>query len=83
MHLTADQATRRLLGAQLVGHLHAQVAKRVDILATTIFYAGTVDDIGDLDMSYTPPLGMPYDAIQVAAHTWRNAAHTAAATTRP
>ncbi|MBP2355996.1 hypothetical protein JOF29_007106 [Kribbella aluminosa] len=61
-----------MLGAQLVGHLNAQIAKRVDILATTLFYSGTIDDIGDLDLSYTPPLGSPYDAIQVAAHAWQS-----------
>jgi NADPH-dependent 2,4-dienoyl-CoA reductase/sulfur reductase-like enzyme len=68
--ITGATASRRLLGAQLVGHLPAQISKRVDILATTIFYGGTVDDIPDLDLSYTPPLGSPYDAIQNAALAW-------------
>jgi hypothetical protein len=65
--ITGDTVTCKLLGAQLVGHLSAQVSKRVDIFATTIFYGGMVDDIPDLDLSYTPPLGSPYDAIQHAA----------------
>jgi hypothetical protein len=30
----------------------------------------TVEGISDLDLSYTPPLGSPYDAVQVAAHAW-------------
>ncbi len=62
--------TRRLLGAQLVGHLCTETAKRVDIYATALFHAMTVDAVGDLDLSYTPPLGSPCDAIQIAAHTW-------------
>ena len=69
-HITGDTVTGKLLGAQLVGHLQGQVSKRIDILATTIFYGGTVDDIPELDLSYTPPLGSPYDAIQNAALAW-------------
>lgn len=72
LHLTGDTVTARLLGAQLVGHSSAQIAKRVDILATAIHYGGSVDDIGTLDLSYTPPLGSPYDAVQIAAHAWRD-----------
>jgi len=29
-----------------------------------------VDAISELDMSYTPPLGSPWDAVQVAAQAW-------------
>ena len=29
--------------------------------------------IADLDLSYTPPLGSPWDAVQVAAHAWERA----------
>ena len=30
----------------------------------------TVDAISDLDLSYTPPLGSPWDAIQAGAQAW-------------
>lgn len=30
----------------------------------------TVDALSDLDLSYTPPLGSPWDAVQVAAQNW-------------
>ena len=30
----------------------------------------SVEDLSDLDLSYTPPLGAPWDAIQTAAQTW-------------
>jgi hypothetical protein len=30
----------------------------------------TVDAINDLDLSYTPPLGSPWDAVQHAAQGW-------------
>jgi hypothetical protein len=33
-----------------------------------------VDGLSDLDLSYTPPFGSPWDAIQLAARAWvRNA----------
>ena len=70
IRLTGDVHTRRLLGAQLVGPLGTETAKRVDTYATAIFHAMTVDGIADLDLSYTPPLGSPWDAAQIAAHSW-------------
>jgi hypothetical protein len=30
----------------------------------------TVEAISDLDLSYTPPLGSPWDAIQIGAQAW-------------
>jgi hypothetical protein len=30
----------------------------------------TVNGLNDLDLSYTPPLGTPWDAIQMAAQAW-------------
>ncbi len=77
MRVTGDRATGRLLGVQLFGHRHAEIAKRIDIAATAIFHAMTVDGLSDLDLSYTPPLGSPWDAIQMGAQAWlREAAHS-------
>ena len=70
MRYTGDRATGRLLGVQLFGHKHAEVAKRVDIAAAAIFHGMTVDDMSELDLSYTPPLGSPWDAIQMGAQVW-------------
>jgi len=70
MRFTGDARTGRLLGVQLFGHKHAEVAKRVDIGAAAIFHEMTVDDISDLDLSYTPPLGSPWDAVQIGAQAW-------------
>jgi NADPH-dependent 2,4-dienoyl-CoA reductase/sulfur reductase-like enzyme len=76
MRFTGDRTTGRLLGVQLFGHRHAEIAKRVDIAATAIFHSMTVDRLSDLDLSYTPPLGSPWDAIQMGAQTWlREAIH--------
>lgn len=68
--VTGDTRSGRLLGAQLVGSLGAEIAKRIDTLATAIHHDMTVDAVSDLDLSYTPPLGSPWDAVQAAAQAW-------------
>jgi NADPH-dependent 2,4-dienoyl-CoA reductase/sulfur reductase-like enzyme len=70
IRVTGDRATGRLLGMQLFGHKNAEIAKRVDIAAAAIYHGMTVDAFSDLDLSYTPPLGSPWDAVQMAAQTW-------------
>lgn len=68
--LTGDRHTRRLLGAQMIGHWQASVAKRLDIFATALFGRMEVDHLSDVDLSYTPPLGSPWDVVQLAAQKW-------------
>jgi NADPH-dependent 2,4-dienoyl-CoA reductase/sulfur reductase-like enzyme len=70
MRYTGDRRSGRLLGVQLVGHCHAEIAKRIDIPATGIFHGITVDAVSELDLSYTPPLGNPWDAIQAGGQAW-------------
>ena len=68
VRLTGDRTTGRLLGGQLLGAYGAEVSKRVDVLAAAIAANTTVAGLGDLDLSYTPPLAAPWDALQQAAH---------------
>jgi NADPH-dependent 2,4-dienoyl-CoA reductase/sulfur reductase-like enzyme len=70
MRVTGDRQTGRLLGVQLFGHKNAEIAKRIDIAATAIFHGMTVDALSDLDLSYTPPLGSPWEAVQIGAQAW-------------
>ena len=42
-----------------------------------IFNEMTIDAISDLDLSYTPPLGSPWDALQTGAQAWTRDAHRA------
>ena len=74
MRVTADRVTGQLLGMQLFGHRHAEVAKRIDIAATAIFHQMSADAFSDLDLSYTPPLGSPWEAVQMGAQVWSRAA---------
>ena len=73
LRVTGDRATGRLLGMQLFGHKNAEVAKRVDIAATAIFHGMTIDAVSELDLSYTPPLGSPWEAVQMGAQAWARA----------
>ena len=61
--------TGQLLGVQLVGHRTAEIAKRIDIPAVAIFNELLVEQLSDLDLSYTPPLVSPWDAIQIGAQS--------------
>jgi NADPH-dependent 2,4-dienoyl-CoA reductase/sulfur reductase-like enzyme len=70
LRITGDRTSGQLLGAQLLGDHRAEVAKRIDIPAGALFHHMTVDGLSDLDLSYTPPFGSPWDAIQLAAQDW-------------
>lgn len=70
IRVTGDAATGELLGAQLVGARGTETAKRVDTYAMALFHHMTVEDMAELDLSYTPPLGSPWDAVQIAAQAW-------------
>jgi len=70
IRITGDRKTHRLLGAQIVGSYGAEVAKRIDVLATALFNEMKVEDLNKLDLSYTPPLGNPWDPVQMAAQAW-------------
>jgi len=72
LRVTGDRQTGRLLGAQMVGHRAAEVSKRIDVFATALLNRMTVDTLNDVDLSYTPPLSTPWDAIQTAAQAWKD-----------
>jgi NADPH-dependent 2,4-dienoyl-CoA reductase/sulfur reductase-like enzyme len=75
IRITGDTGSGLLLGAQLLGRRGAEISKRVDTYATALFHSMVVDDVSELDLSYTPPLGSPWDAVQVAAQAWMNEHH--------
>jgi NADPH-dependent 2,4-dienoyl-CoA reductase/sulfur reductase-like enzyme len=70
IRVTGDAEDGLLLGAQIVGARGAEVAKRVDTFATALHNGMAVDAMSDLDLSYTPPLGSPWDAVQIATQAW-------------
>lgn len=70
LRITADRGTRRLLGAQVMGHWQAGVARRIDVFAMALYHRMSVEQCLEVDLSYAPPLGSPWDAVQMAADRW-------------
>jgi NADPH-dependent 2,4-dienoyl-CoA reductase/sulfur reductase-like enzyme len=70
MRMTGDRSSGRLLGGQIVGDRKAEISKRIDIVAGALFQEAQVEDLNDLDLSYTPPFSSPWDPVQMAAQSW-------------
>ncbi len=66
----ADQATRRLLGAQVIGE--KGVDKRIDVIATAIYNRMALDDLLQLDLAYAPPYSAARDPVIVAGAIGQN-----------
>jgi hypothetical protein len=86
LRITGDRQTGRLLGAQLLGHHRAEVAKRIDIPATALFHHMTVEGLSDLDLSY-PAVREPLGRGPAGPQTWtsqtQSSQPTQAASPRP
>lgn len=63
--MVADRASRRLLGAQIVGREGAAI--RIDICALALWTEMTVDELAMTDLAYAPPFSSVWDPVQVAA----------------
>ena len=70
IRLTGDRGTHRLLGARIVGHRKSEISKRIDIIAAAIYGGLSVENLNDIDLSYTPPLSSPWDPVQMATQAW-------------
>lgn len=57
--------TGRVVGAQAIGKGNAD--KRIDVVATLIAMNGTIDDLKDLELSYSPMYGTAKDVVNMAA----------------
>ena len=67
--LVVDGATRRLLGAQVVGT--GEAVKRVDVAAMALTFGATEDQQAEADLAYAPPYASAVDAIAQAANLCR------------
>ena len=68
--LVYDRSTGIVLGGQTAGYKGAD--KRLDVIATAAAAKLTLDDLADLDLAYSPPIGTANDAINMAAYTAEN-----------
>ncbi|MHA1303067.1 MAG: FAD-dependent oxidoreductase [Candidatus Heimdallarchaeaceae archaeon] len=60
----------KILGAQAVGGPGTE--KRIDVIATTIYFGGTVYDLQDLELCYAPPFGCARDCVNMAGFVASN-----------
>jgi NADPH-dependent 2,4-dienoyl-CoA reductase/sulfur reductase-like enzyme len=74
--MLAERRTGRLLGVQIVGREGA--GKRVDVPATALTAAMTVEQMTALDLGYAPPFSPVWDPVLVAARKAASAVRAAA-----
>jgi NADPH-dependent 2,4-dienoyl-CoA reductase/sulfur reductase-like enzyme/rhodanese-related sulfurtransferase len=70
MLVVFEPNTGKLLGAQAVGEDGAD--KRIDVIATAIFGGLTINDLMDLELSYSPQYGSAKDPINHAGYVGNN-----------
>lgn len=72
MHMLGffDPETGALLGAQAVGK--EGVDKRIDVLATAIRAGMTADDLAELELTYSPPIGSAKDPVNMMGFVAQN-----------
>ena len=63
--LVFEVPTGRILGAQAIGKGNAD--KRVDVIATLITMDGTLEDLKELELSYSPMFSTAKDVVNLAA----------------
>lgn len=61
----------KVLGAQAVGQ--DGVDKRIDVIASTIRYGGTIYDLKELELAYAPPFGSAKDPVNMLGFVAENA----------
>lgn len=63
--LIYEYPTGKILGAQAIGK--GNVDKRIDVIATVIMMDGTLEDLKDLELSYSPIYSTARDVVNMAA----------------
>lgn len=63
--LVFEKPTGRILGAQAIGK--GNVDKRIDVIATMLTMNGTLEDLKELELCYSPVFGTAKDVVNMAA----------------
>lgn len=67
LNMTADRSTGKLLGAQCIGVRGA--VNRINALSVALWNNMDIEEIGYLDLGYSPIFGGAWDPIHIAAQT--------------
>lgn len=65
LKLVFEVPTGKILGAQAIGKGNAD--KRIDVVASMITMGGTIEDLKDVELSYSPMYGTAKDVVNMAA----------------
>lgn len=68
--LVFEEHTGRILGAQAIGKGSAE--KRIDVIATMITMGGTIEDLKELELTYSPMFSTARDIVNLAALVAQN-----------
>jgi len=71
--LVYETPTGKILGAQAIGKGNAD--KRIDVIATLITMSGTLEDLKELELSYSPMFSTARDIVNLAALVAQNLLH--------
>jgi rhodanese-related sulfurtransferase len=72
LNLVVDRKSRRLLGAQGVCHNGDALAGRINSIAALLLHQGSIADLSNLEMAYSPPFGTALDIVNTAANAAEN-----------
>lgn len=72
LQLVVDRATRRVLGFQGAGPATDALLARVDAIAALLRHSPTVEDIGTLELAYSPPFASALDTLNALGNTAGN-----------
>ncbi|PIE72959.1 MAG: pyridine nucleotide-disulfide oxidoreductase [Deltaproteobacteria bacterium] len=68
LELVFDKKSRRVLGLQGSGPVNDGLSVRLDAAAVAIAAGATIDDVGRIEMAYSPPFSPAIDPINAAAY---------------
>jgi NADPH-dependent 2,4-dienoyl-CoA reductase/sulfur reductase-like enzyme/rhodanese-related sulfurtransferase len=72
LKLTVERGTGRVLGCSALGENGDAVVGRVNAVAGLIAQGAKVEEVSNLELAYSPPLGAALDILNAAANTAEN-----------
>jgi len=72
LKLTVERGSRRVLGCAALGENGDAVVGRINAVAGLVARGAELDEVSNLELAYSPPLGAALDILNAAANTAEN-----------
>jgi rhodanese-related sulfurtransferase len=72
LELVFDRKTRRVLGIQGLGGKGSEMVSRINAVATILKYKPPVEEIGNLELAYSPPFASAMDVVNALGNAAAN-----------